>query len=343
MEAERVAGAAVQALEQGGEQAILAEALTTHGAALARLGRHMRARLVLQRAVEVAERVGDLEGAGQAALTVIEELGGVLPVNDLTAVYERANELLAKSQHPGILARLNACGRWLLRTLTRPPTTPGGEFQAPKSWHGFSFWPEVRRYEAYLIERALKETGGGVTRAASLLGFRHHNSLISLLNSRHKGLLTARSEIMPRRRSAMTRSSPPRLSPSAPAKETRTVKILHVEDEKLVADAVRMALEDEGWKVETCADGAEARRKLWSRTHYDVLLLDNQLPGVSGIELLRHARALAHRRRTPVIVLSAGEVETEAWQAGADAFLRKPENIEAVAGTVKRLLRRKTG
>lgn len=337
-EAERIAGTAVQVLEQGGEQSLLAEALTTHGTALARLGRHARARVVLRRAVEVAEQAGDLEGAGQAAVTTIEELGEHLTLRDLTAIYERAGELLDKSQHRSVLARLNACARWLLRALTKPPKTAAGEFEAPKSWHNFSFWPEVRRYESYLIERALQETGGVVTRAANLLGFKHHNSLIALLNSRHKELLSARSEIVPRRRSAVSAHVSARVPESAPTKQARTINILHVEDNRMVADAVKETLEYEGWKVETCAHGGEALRKISGRAHYDLLLLDNELPGVDGIELVRRARQLRHRRRTPIIVLSASDVESEAWRAGADAFLRKPEDVGAVVGTVRRLL-----
>jgi DNA-binding response OmpR family regulator len=57
----------------------------------------------------------------------------------------------------------------------------------------------------------------------------------------------------------------------------RTVKILHVEDEKTIAEAVKAALEDEGWEVETCADGAEARRRISSSEYYDLLLLNQSL------------------------------------------------------------------
>jgi CheY-like chemotaxis protein len=123
------------------------------------------------------------------------------------------------------------------------------------------------------------------------------------------------------------------------AVKTRTVRLLHVEDEAVIAEAVKMSLEDEGWEVITCSDGAEAKRLISGREHYDLLLLDNQLPGVNGIELLSHARSLPHRRRTPAIVLSASDVETEACRAGADAFLRKPDDMKAIANTVKRLLR----
>jgi len=82
-EAERLARAAADTLERGDHQHLLAEALTTHGTALARLGRHEQARLTFQRAVEAAEQAGDIEGAGNATLAVIEELGELLPTREL--------------------------------------------------------------------------------------------------------------------------------------------------------------------------------------------------------------------------------------------------------------------
>lgn len=63
-EAERLVRFAVQTLERGGEQSLLAEALTTHGITLARVGSHKVARLTLQRAIEVGQNAGDLEAAG---------------------------------------------------------------------------------------------------------------------------------------------------------------------------------------------------------------------------------------------------------------------------------------
>ena len=74
-EAERLARSAVRTLERSGEQSLLAEDLTTHGIALARGGNMKVALPMLQRAVEVAENAGDVESAGLAALTIIEELG----------------------------------------------------------------------------------------------------------------------------------------------------------------------------------------------------------------------------------------------------------------------------
>lgn len=110
-EAERIARAAVRSLENGGQQNLLAETLTTQGTALARLGKRAEARTVLQRAFEVAELAGDLEGAGVAELTTLEELGDHLTSVELRAIYELADHLLARTQHPGILERLRASAR----------------------------------------------------------------------------------------------------------------------------------------------------------------------------------------------------------------------------------------
>ena len=104
-----------------------------------------------------------------------------------------------------------------------------------------------------------------------------------------------------------------------------------------------MVLHDEGWSVETCADGAAALEKLESGERYDVLIFDNNLPSINGLELIRQTRALAHRQRTPIIMLSGSEVETEARRAGANYFLPKPGGIALLAETVAHLLARRKG
>lgn len=127
-EAEQIARGAVQSLETSGQPNMLAEALTTRGTALARLGKRAEARTVLQRAFEVAEQAGDLEGAGVAELTTLEELGDHLTSVELRAVYELADHLLARTQHPGILERLRMCARRVIaaeRTLNIEFETAG--------------------------------------------------------------------------------------------------------------------------------------------------------------------------------------------------------------------------
>jgi CheY-like chemotaxis protein len=327
-DAEKLVRSAVQVLENGGEQSLLAEALTTHGMALARLGRYQQAQVTLQRAVEVAQQAGDGEGAGEAALTMIEELGAQLSNDDLSGAYERAVELLGESQHPGIIARLNKCSQRVLHLLVSCP--------APVDWGEFSLKDAVRRYERRFIERALQEAKGSVTRAAHLLGLKHQ-TLIALMNSRHRDLLHARKPISRRRRSIIREVGMPARK-IAGKKVRATVRILHAEDSKLVSDAVKDTLKMEGWSVEVCADGEKAVRRLESDVRYELLLFDNDLPGVSGLELIRRARKLPHRRETPIIMLSAVNCAKEALKAGANLFLRKPEDVLTLAANISRLL-----
>ena len=190
VEAEKTGRAAVRRLEKGDELSLLAEALTTHGIALARLDHSDQARAALERAITVAEQVGDFESAGVSALTIIEVLGASLSNEEVWATIDHAGVLLEKTQETTTLRRLATAFRSLFLTRAVP---------APPDWEGFSFKDAVRRYEAHLIRLALKETGGKVTAAARLLGFRHHQSLIALIDSRHKELLETRAPVRPRR------------------------------------------------------------------------------------------------------------------------------------------------
>ena len=324
-EAEKLARSAMRILEVGGEQSLFAEALTTHGIALARMNRRQHAQLTIQNAVEVAQNAGDSEGAGLAALTIIEELGEYLTVDDLSITYERAADLLITSRNLDNKDRLLSCAHRLLFLV--------GAFSGPRTWKNFSLKDALRRYEARIIERALKDAGKSVSRAAHMLGFKNHTSLIKKLNKWHRHLLSERAPAKSRKSSLMFLHDAD--------KETRPIKILHVEDNQAVADAVKEMLETEGWKVETFAEGTDALRMLASEEHYDVLLFDISLPGLNGIDLIGQTRRLSHRQQTPIIVLSASDYEVEARRAGANAFLSKPNDVLAIAETIARLLARK--
>ncbi|MET0650751.1 MAG: response regulator [Pyrinomonadaceae bacterium] len=343
-EAERVAADAVRALEGVGRRHILSEALTTYGVALARTGHSVEARLALEKAIEAAGEGGDAEGAGQAALTVIEELGDTLPPADLSAAYARAADLLAHTQHPTLLARLSSCARRVFGVLSEAAAGTGAQgegFGAPSNWKGFSFWKEVRRYERHLIERALSDSGGLVTKAAKLLGFKHHQSLAALLKGRHKDLQRARSPVVPRRRSIIRVREPRKTGKFSAARDELPATILHVEDYEFVAKVVQEGLEMEGWKVETCSNGAHALFRLQGDGPYDLLIFDDDLPVVRGIELIRRARSLPHRACTPIIMLSSSDVEAEAMEVGADLFLSKPAGLPSIVEAVARLLKKK--
>jgi tetratricopeptide (TPR) repeat protein len=197
LEAEREAGRAARALERGGERWLLAESLTTRGVALARLARADEARAALLRAAEVAERAGNTEQAGRALLAAVEELGARMSKDELCATYERAARLLSASPDVDALRRLSGCARRVLLLLD--------ERAVPSDWDNFSFREAVLRYESGIIVRALKDAGGVVSRAAQLLGMKHHNNLVSILNTRHHELLGERKPIVARRRSLVTR------------------------------------------------------------------------------------------------------------------------------------------
>lgn len=193
-EAERVARRAVQSLKQGGEQTVLAEALTTHGKALARLKQTHVAKTTLDHAVEIAQNAGNPDRGGIAAVTAIEELSDHLPLDALQHYYRTAETLLSNSQNLSIKTRLGECARRVL-SVALAEEDPSLTLQA-----GMSLDAEVLRYEGNLIRRALEKSGGSVTRAARLLGVTHQG-LAFILNGRHSELLSIRTPVKRRRRS----------------------------------------------------------------------------------------------------------------------------------------------
>ena len=100
---------AVNTLEGCGEDALLAEALTTKGLILCRLGHRQNAKPIIERARRVAERCGDREGAGRALLILIEEMCEQLPDDERREIGAQANQLLANSQQQATRERLRKC------------------------------------------------------------------------------------------------------------------------------------------------------------------------------------------------------------------------------------------
>ncbi|MDX6404619.1 MAG: two-component system, OmpR family, response regulator TrcR [Blastocatellia bacterium] len=288
VEAEKTARAAVRRLEKGDELSLLAEALTTHGIALVRLDHSDQARAALERAIAVAEQVGDFESAGVSALIIIELLSASLSNEEVWDTIDHVGVLLEKAEEPATLRRLARAFRSLFVTHAVP---------APPDWDGFSLKHAARRYEGHLIRLALKQTGGKVTAAARLLGFKHHQSLISLIASRHKELIEtgARTAVRARRHHiiAHPKRARKRKVPAAHRRDASPISILHVEDNPQIAKLINDIVASEEWRVELCADGYAALDKLTGKDHYDLFLIDNDIPGLSGLELIQRARDLA--------------------------------------------------
>jgi DNA-binding response OmpR family regulator len=120
------------------------------------------------------------------------------------------------------------------------------------------------------------------------------------------------------------------------------VRILIVEDEEPLAEAVARGLRREGMAVDVALDGDEGHEKA-TVTRYDVVVLDRDLPGMSGDELCREI--VASGALTRVIMLTAsGSVadRVEGLSLGADDYLAKPFAFDELVARVRALARRST-
>jgi two-component system phosphate regulon response regulator PhoB len=139
---------------------------------------------------------------------------------------------------------------------------------------------------------------------------------------------------------ALTASPPPSLTP-------RTERILVVEDEALIRETVALALLDEGYEVETAADGKAALDSLCvppseiGDAPIDLAILDLMLPEVNGLDLCRYVRQQG--LTLPILILSAKSSEMDrvvGLEVGADDYLAKPFGMKELIARCRALLRR---
>lgn len=118
------------------------------------------------------------------------------------------------------------------------------------------------------------------------------------------------------------------------------MRVLVVDDEPAVRDAVRRALVLSGYEVQQAADGREALEALAAAAP-DAVVLDVLMPGVDGLEVCRRLRAAGDR--TPVLMLTARDAIADrvtGLDAGADDYLVKPFALEELLARLRALLRR---
>ena len=115
-------------------------------------------------------------------------------------------------------------------------------------------------------------------------------------------------------------------------------KILIVDDDAALSAWLAAILTDAGYAIETLADG-EGVSRLLALGVVDLALIDYHLPGQSGLEVVRHLRAM--RNSTPVVMLTADgsqQVAVEAFRAGAADFIAKPVDPDYLKIIVARTL-----
>jgi two-component system, OmpR family, response regulator QseB len=121
------------------------------------------------------------------------------------------------------------------------------------------------------------------------------------------------------------------------------VRILLVEDDELLGDGIRDALERAHYAVEWVLDGRQGLAALRAG-EFDLVVLDLGLPGIDGLEVLRGARAGGDA--TPVLVLSARDTSPQriaGLDAGADDYMIKPFDVDELLARVRALQRRQRG
>ena len=116
-------------------------------------------------------------------------------------------------------------------------------------------------------------------------------------------------------------------------------RILLVEDHATMREAMRMVLAEEGFTIDQAADGPRAL-DLVASVRPDLVLLDLNIPGISGSDLLATLKASDDTSGIPVIVVTAEEEEGRraAMRAGAEDYLTKPFSPRALVQTVERAL-----
>jgi two-component system, OmpR family, response regulator len=120
------------------------------------------------------------------------------------------------------------------------------------------------------------------------------------------------------------------------------MRVLIVEDEAVLLSALAKALGEEGYAVDTAADGEEGLYKAES-SGYDAIVLDVMLPRLDGWQLLERLR---RSKRTPVLMLTARDAyrdRVRGLDTGADDYLVKPFDLDELFARLRALIRRAAG
>ncbi|MGD0523589.1 MAG: response regulator [Polyangiaceae bacterium] len=127
-----------------------------------------------------------------------------------------------------------------------------------------------------------------------------------------------------------------------PAGVSERPTVLVIDDSVTFREALRSALEGAGYAVLVASDGEDGLRQAAAQRPHGIVV-DGQLPGIDGAAVIRHVRLDVALRDTPCVLLTGtegGDAELRALDAGADAFVRKEEDIDVILARIGAALRR---
>jgi len=119
------------------------------------------------------------------------------------------------------------------------------------------------------------------------------------------------------------------------------MRILLVEDEKDLSNAIKEGLEDNFFTVDQAFDGEEAIDKIEIERSYDLIIVDIMIPKIDGIKLLKMIRE--KEIKTPILMLTAKngiDYKVNSFDLGADDYLTKPFDFRELLARIKSLIRR---
>jgi tetratricopeptide (TPR) repeat protein len=181
---------AVRIFSRGKQTKALCESLTTQGVALSRSGQQRQAREVFRRATALGREHGLIPQVCNAGLALCEELHGWLSLEEFNHAYLLVDEVIG--DHEIVQQRrLRSCARLLVGDVLD---------HLARSSDSSTLDADLRQREQQLIQRALEQEKGSVTRAAKSLGL-GHQTLINRINARHPELLSIRKPARVRRKS----------------------------------------------------------------------------------------------------------------------------------------------
>lgn len=130
--------------------------------------------------------------------------------------------------------------------------------------------------------------------------------------------------------------------PIPPQVKGKKLKVLVVDDEKDIVKIITRALKKQSWglEIEPAYDGYEAGVKV-TDSFPDLVILDNELPGVDGYKVLQNIKANKKLKGVKILAITGKDIpetKEKLLSSGADVFMAKPLNLKELVSTVARLL-----